>query len=52
MLQSQQEQIFFLLKIINKACEEIVKKQKIKNGYLRPFAWRGSEMMALSLIHI
>ena len=35
-------------KIINKACEEIVKKQKIKNGYLRPFAWRGSEMMAIS----
>ena len=35
-------------KVINKACEEIVKKQKIKNGYLRPFAWRGSEMMAIS----
>ncbi len=35
-------------KVINKVCEEIVKKQKIKNGYLRPFAWRGSEMMAIS----
>lgn len=35
-------------KVINKACEQIVKKQKIKNGYLRPFAWRGSEMMAIS----
>ena len=35
-------------KVINKACEEIVKKQKIQNGYLRPFAWRGSEMMAIS----
>ena len=35
-------------KVINKACKEIVKKQKIKNGYLRPFAWRGSEMMAIS----
>ena len=35
-------------KVINQACEEIVKKQKIKNGYLRPFAWRGSEMMAIS----
>jgi len=33
---------------INKACEQIIKKQKIKNGYLRPFAWRGSEMMAIS----
>ncbi len=26
----------------------LIKKQKIKNGYLRPFAWRGSEMMAIS----
>ena len=33
---------------INKACKQIIKKQKIKNGYLRPFAWRGSEMMAIS----
>ena len=33
---------------INNACVEIIKKQKIKNGYLRPFAWRGSEMMAIS----
>ena len=35
-------------KQINKACEQIIKKQRIKNGYLRPFAWRGSEMMAIS----
>ena len=35
-------------KVINKACEQIIKKQSIKNGYLRPFAWRGSEMMAIS----
>ena len=35
-------------KRINKACNQIVKKQNIKNGYLRPFAWRGSEMMAIS----
>ena len=33
---------------INNACNQIIKKQKIKNGYLRPFAWRGSEMMAIS----
>jgi len=33
---------------INKVCEQIIKKQNIKNGYLRPFAWRGSEMMAIS----
>jgi len=33
---------------INKACREIVKIQKVKNGYVRPVAWRGSEMMAIS----
>ena len=33
---------------INKACKEIVKIQKIKNGYVRPVVWRGSEMMAIS----
>ena len=42
--------------VINKACEQIIKKQSIKNGYLRPFAWRGSEMMAISaqntIIHV
>ena len=35
-------------KEINKVCKQIIKKQNIKNGYLRPFAWRGSEMMAIS----
>ena len=35
-------------KAINRVCEQIIKKQNIKNGYLRPFAWRGSEMMAIS----
>ena len=33
---------------INKASREIVKIQKVQNGYVRPVAWRGSEMMALS----
>ena len=33
---------------INKACKDIVKIQKVKNGYVRPVAWRGSEMMAIS----
>ena len=27
---------------------EIVKKQEIINGYIRPIVWRGSEMMAIS----
>ena len=29
-------------------CKEVVKIQNIKDGYVRPFAWRGSEMMAVS----
>jgi len=33
---------------INKACKDIVKIQKVKNGYVRPVIWRGSEMMAIS----
>ena len=33
---------------IDTACNEIVKIQKVKNGYVRPVAWRGSEMMAIS----
>tara|TARA_Y100000022_G_scaffold190188_1_gene190142 strand:+ start:22 stop:903 length:882 start_codon:yes stop_codon:yes gene_type:complete len=33
---------------INKACVEIVKLQKVNDGYVRPVAWRGSEMMAIS----
>ena len=33
---------------INKASKQIVKTQEVKNGYIRPVAWRGSEMMAIS----
>ena len=33
---------------INNACNEIISVQKIKDGYVRPMAWRGSEMMAIS----
>tara|TARA_B100000674_G_scaffold114544_1_gene85811 strand:- start:1758 stop:2639 length:882 start_codon:yes stop_codon:yes gene_type:complete len=36
---------------INKACRETVKIQKVQNGYVRPVAWRGSEMMAISAQH-
>jgi len=35
-------------KTINDACKEIITVQKIKNGYVRPVVWRGSEMMAIS----
>ncbi len=33
---------------LNKSCKEIVRIQKVKNGYVRPVVWRGSEMMAIS----
>ena len=33
---------------INNATKKTVSSQKIKSGYVRPFAWRGSEMMAVS----
>ncbi len=33
---------------INSATKKIVSVQNVKNGYVRPFAWRGSEMMAVS----
>ena len=34
--------------LLNKASKEIITIQKVKNGYVRPVAWRGSEMMAIS----
>ena len=36
---------------INRACVETVKIQKVQNGYVRPIAWRGSELMAISAQH-
>ena len=33
---------------INLACKKIVNIQKVKDGYVRPVIWRGSEMMAVS----
>ena len=33
---------------INSASNKIISTQKVKNGYVRPVAWRGSEMMAIS----
>ena len=38
----------FTQKEINEACKNIVNIQKVKNGYVRPLIWRGSEMMAIS----
>ena len=36
---------------INSACKKIIVTQKVENGYVRPVAWRGSEMMAISAQH-
>ena len=33
---------------IDQACIELCKKQNMTDGYLRPVAWRGSEMMGVS----
>lgn len=33
---------------INQACNDTVKKQGLVDAYIRPVAWRGSEMMAIS----
>ena len=33
---------------INEASKKIVSVQNIQNGYVRPFVWRGSEMMGVS----
>ncbi|MFT0859483.1 branched-chain amino acid aminotransferase [Ancylobacter sp. G4_0304] len=36
---------------INAACRELLAKQKLTNAYLRPVAWRGSDMMGVSAQH-
>ena len=36
---------------INVASNKIISTQKVENGYVRPVAWRGSEMMAISAQH-
>ncbi len=33
---------------LEKATQETIEKQGVVNGYIRPVAWRGSEMMAIS----
>lgn len=35
-------------KTINEACYAVMKANNIVDGYIRPVAWRGSEMMAVS----
>ncbi len=36
---------------IDAACRDVVARQNIVDGYVRPVAWRGSEMMAISAQH-
>ena len=36
---------------INSASNKIISVQNVQNGYVRPVAWRGSEMMAISAQH-
>jgi len=38
----------YSLEQIEKATLDVLAKQKITNGYIRPVAWRGSEVMAVS----
>jgi branched-chain amino acid aminotransferase len=33
---------------LNAACEELLSRMKLSDAYLRPVAWRGSEMMGVS----
>lgn len=33
---------------VNEACKEIVEKNSIIDGYVRPISWRGAEMMGVS----
>jgi len=33
---------------LNNATKKVVLSEKVQNGYVRPFVWRGSEMMAVS----
>ncbi len=41
-------EIPFTVAEIDAACNETVARNGIEDGYVRPFAWRGSEMMAVS----
>ena len=41
-------EIPYTLEEINAASKKIISIQNVSNGYVRPVAWRGSEMMAIS----
>jgi branched-chain amino acid aminotransferase len=41
-------EIPFSVEVINKACQELIVRQGHPDAYVRPIAWRGSEMMGVS----
>jgi len=41
-------EIPYTVEEINQACRDTLEKQGLKNAYVRPVAWRGSEMMGVS----
>ncbi len=41
-------EIPYSVKELDEACRAVIKAQDIVDGYVRPIAWRGSEMMAVS----
>lgn len=41
-------EIPYTVEEINTACVEILARQNLTDGYVRPIAWRGSEMMGVS----
>ena len=38
----------YSVEVLNEACREAVVRNGMSNGYIRPVAWSGSEMMAIS----
>ena len=36
------------VQVIDQACKDVVRENGLKNGYVRPLAWRGSEQMGVS----
>ncbi|MGI9351754.1 MAG: branched-chain amino acid aminotransferase [Rhizobiaceae bacterium] len=41
-------EIPYTIEEINQACKDTLEKQGLKDAYVRPVAWRGSEMMGVS----
>src|ERR1700752_3806004 len=41
-------EIHYSVEEINEACRQTLAKQGFKDAYIRPVAWRGSEMMAVA----